>query len=763
MAALWAGVVSAQGTDEAAPVIPVPSLDTPPAAATRDERVGEESETQRLDEVMVTATKRAESVRDIPASVSALRGEDLEQHGYQSQEDFLKLVPGVSFANDNITPNRITIRGVGADLNTSNTTGVFLGDVPFEDPILPRVTLDPNPFDLARIEVLKGPQGTLFGGSALNGAVRYVPEEPKLAVWEAKGFGLTESLSEGGIGYTYGGAINAPMGQTVALRVVGFDRVAPGWTDDRARNLEDVNRATQHGGRIMGLWQPDEKWKISGMMVMQATHTDDMAITDNRDGDLSRQNTPQASPVNSRYNLQTLGVQYSFDSFDVLSQTSHTDKKFYGKVDASRIANLAPTPPPSMTIYNDNRSESVMQELRFTSNDGFNPDWKWLGGVFYRRVEMHEVSDILVSDMALPLPPLVLNALGSLIPGFGGYVTEDGKLNTARGRADPVVVSEQALFGEVTGTFFEDLEVTLGLRAFRTISDSSVYFSGPLTANQIPGAGSTEAAKIGHLQEQGINPKLALKYTFNDNVTAYASVARGFRFGGAQVLVGTLTSRAPDFYKSDIIWSYEAGLRTQWLQRTLTFDVTPFQIDWIDPQLQQADATGLGSYFDNVGGARGRGVELATRWLTPLAGLSLSFSGSYTNTVTTKPFTTSNGTKTEPGTQWPLSAKWQSASILGYQRPLFAGWAGGATVTYTTISSAYNTLSYLDTVFGYKTLDLMLNAGNPDLPGRPEFSLSLNNATDVRGVISGVNNPQFPLDHNYIRPRALVARVALAF
>lgn len=717
----------------------------------------------RLEEIVVTATKRAENARDLPSSVVALTGSDLEQKGMQGQEDFLKLVPGVTFTNDGITASRITFRGIGADLNTSNTVGVFLGDVPFDDPILPRVTLDPNPFDMARIEVLKGPQGTLFGGSALNGAVRYIPEEPQLGQWSVKTYGQYENVIGSDAGRSYGGAINIPVGETVAFRLVGFDRKSPGWVDDLGRNIDNVNALDQQGGRALALWRPSDSWKISALATIQRTFIHDSPITDNTDGNLSRSNTPQASPTHSRYDLESIGVQYSFEKFDVLSQTSRTRKSFHAIADSSRIGGIFESPPPSLTVKNNNESTSYMQELRFTSNNDFSDTWKWLGGIFYRKHEMHEVTDLLASSIALPFISTIYPTLEDLVPGIGGTVTEDGNINLVRGEADPINVTDAALFSEVTATVWDDLEITLGMRAFRAISDSRVLFSGALAITKTLPQGTTQGVSAGRLVAQGLNPKFAIKYQINDDMNIYGSVSKGFRYGGAQVLVGTLTSTAPETFKSDYIWNYEIGLRTNWLDNTLFVDVTPFYLVWKQPQLQQADSSGLGSYFDNVGGARSLGVEAAVRYLTVVPGLEFAFSGSYVDTVTTEKFTASGGDVIQPGTRWPLAAQWQSSSTVSYSRSLWSSWMGGGSATYTTISSAPNTLNYLDTVFGYKTLDLNLTLRNPEIISKPELSISLSNATDTRGLISGANNPQFLKDHVYIRPRTLIARLSFNF
>jgi hypothetical protein len=204
-------------------------------------------------------------------------------------------------------------------------------------------------------------------------------------------------------------------------------------------------------------------------------------------------------------------VQYSFNTFDVLSQTSRTYKHFNGVEDASRIGNVVTPPPPSLTITADNRSASFMEELRLTSNAGFNPDWKWLGGAFYRRVRISEIDDILASQLSLPLPSSLLGTLSDLIPGFTGYITPQGQINTTQSNASPIIVGESALFGETSITFWHRLEVTLGLRAFHTDSESDVYFAGVLAANKLVSSLSTQSLEAGSLKAEGLDPKFALK------------------------------------------------------------------------------------------------------------------------------------------------------------------------------------------------------------------------------------------------------------
>jgi iron complex outermembrane receptor protein len=321
-----------------------------------------------------------------------------------------------------------------------------------------------------------------------------------------------------------------------------------------------------------------------------------------------------------------------------------------------------------------------------------------------------------------------------------------------------------ALFGETTWTVWSKLELTLGLRAYRTTLDGVIDSSGPLTAADTAQSGNTKNTRVGKITEQGLNPKLTANYFFSDTLSVYASVARGFRFGGMNFIGSNATTEVPDTYKSDTLWSYETGLRSQWLEKTLVVDVTPFYSTWEDPQLYQNDNTGnTVNWRENVGGVRSYGVEFALQYLPPIDGLNLSFAAAWITAETTEAFTTNAGTEAEPGTPWPQTAEYQTATTLSYTRGLFGNWAGNASLVHAYLSEASSNLDNFATIFGYQTLDLQLGLFNPSMRGAPSLSLNLSNLTDERGVGGAAVSRSDLVDRTYIRPRTLTLRLGVDF
>ena len=719
----------------------------------------------QFEEIVVTATKRAQPLREIPATIAVVSGETLEREGIQNVEQIVTMVPGVNLTDEGSggTPKRITIRGVSAGFGTNLTAGTLIGDIPFTDPFAPKVQLDPNPFDIATVEVLKGPQGTLFGGTGLNGMIRYVPEAPRLDEFRVKYYTqLTAYPDEGDSGWNHGAMLNVPFADHhAAVRLVGFHRDSPGYVDDELNDERDVNSASQYGIRGILAWEPDDRWKISLLGATQSTEEDDVAYTDYYDGRLERRSSPRPSPSEARYSLANLALERSFDWGTLLSQTSYVKKEFEIFLEASRVsAGVTDSPPPLLAGADDNHSKSIVQELRAVSAPGDGP-WKWLAGAFYYHMDLYDCAEAGAAENLpnLPPPPILNGLLATPCPGNADKIA--GMLDIAQ-LVGEIDLEERAIFGEVTRALGDRWEVTLGARAYDLQTSGTVSFAGVIYAlqnNLMPGRRPADSS------EKGISPKASVAFRASDDLKFYVTASRGFRFGGPQLAASTPTTTIAESYESDSLWNYELGVRSDWLDRSLRIDASVYYVDWKDPQIWQQTPPPLAiGFIDNVGGAKSEGVELSLNYLPRFVeGLSLDASVAWGRTETTKEFEAASGTMVPSGSPWPLAPRWQTATTLAYVRPI-ASWQAGASLRHAYVGDACNTIECTADVFGFRTLDLNLFAAPGEGSYWPQLSLTLANLTDERGYSNITTNPLPAGDTvNYIAPRSLVLRLSGSF
>ncbi|HKY91549.1 MAG TPA: TonB-dependent receptor plug domain-containing protein, partial [Nevskiaceae bacterium] len=251
----------AQEQPEPLPTIPVAPQQDEPASAPQDGAPAQRG----IEEIVVTATKREESVRDIPVSINATTGETLEKMGARDINDYIATVPGITLQespNGDAGGRKLTVRGVGPSefngVSGNQTVGQFIGDIPMTDPYSNFVTPDLDPFDLQTVEILKGPQGTYFGASALNGAIRYVPTKPVLGEWGVRGFAEGLHIEDGATDGTYAAAVNVPIGETLAFRATGVLQNTPGYIDNLQRDDEDADSRRKWSARGGLRWQPSD-------------------------------------------------------------------------------------------------------------------------------------------------------------------------------------------------------------------------------------------------------------------------------------------------------------------------------------------------------------------------------------------------------------------------------------------------------------------------------------------------------------------------
>ncbi len=733
------------GGSEALSSIPVAPIapEAPKVASHTEERAAP----YRLEEIVVTATKREQSAREIPVSITALSGEELEKTGARDIKDYLMKAPGITMdesEHGEAVGRRMTIRGIGPGQSGigNQTVGQFIGDAPMGDPYTNYGVPDLDPFDLKTVEILRGPQGTTFGASALNGAVRYVPNEPVLNEWSGRAFvdhvmlDHTGSLDhDGGQGTSYGAAFNAPIGDEIAFRASGVFQKAPGVYDNLQREENNANSYDKWSGRGALRWEPTDRFSANLMYLKQLSHTHDVLSADNGEGNLENNNKPGPSTIDFGFSLANADLRYEFDDWGtVVYQFTHQTKISNGDID-SGVAATGSQGIESLRASFTTDVKGSTHELRLVSPNGGR--WDWIVGLFSRDYE---------ADVTVALDTTVIR-------------------NVTLVEILPLEAKESAVYGELTRRFGDHWEATVGARHYTT------------EMNGIFDAHALGLVPLYHIpidqKEDGVNPKFSLAYKANDSLMAYVTFARGFQFGGVNtpVVVPLLSgiqnpvtgTPIPLTYDSSVLWNREIGLRTDWLDRTLRFDIAYFDIQWTDAQLSDNAGGALQTPFiDNIGEVSSRGVESSFTWLTPLDGLSVNVIASYIRAVTASEY--DNGdSHVAKGAEMPASPKVQTSATLSYNTS-FGQWLAGTSVTHNYWGPAYSDLQHSYDIYDFSTWSLSANVARPDLPLMPTLTVGVTNLTDERGVV-GRNIPDTVAGDTYvyIRPRAISIRLTAEF
>ena len=798
---------------EAAPAQSAPSASSEANVVTVPVPVAEKNDGGvRLEEITVTSTKRAKSQRDIPGSVGAIRGEELEKMHAQGMKDYLKRVPGIALIEGDSDSSVPVIRGIATNTDNSGftqlTTGIYADDLPFTDVGFPISIPDLNPFDLERVEVLKGPQGTLFGSGALAGAVRYILQKPKHDVWEGKLTASGYSVAEADkLGWTTGVALNAPLfGDALAFRAVGMLRSDPGWYDDIERPAKDVNSLRQNTGRVLGSWHATDRFKLSAMYFRQESKQPDVAFADNRQTP-TRASTPFPSPHQSKFTGSNLLGTYAFDWATLLSSTSYTSKH---AIHIDRLnQNAAGTGVPQnvtcafnpnqplclpdnggsngdigsedqsqttiLNSYFDGVAHGITQELRLSSPEHDDGNWEWLAGGFYQSYKQRLFQIEPLSSLTAPpgqtLDMLPIYPIATPVGPIAGSQLIDYLYAIITQTA-----SDAALFGEVTRRLGAHWEATIGVRAFRQELTGETLISG--IAGPVL-AGRTEQRDSSTIIERGINPKFSLRYKHNRNVQSYLQVARGYQFGGVQLnppllAITTLANLSGGFkfapFKSSKLWNYELGLRTEWLQHRLRFDAAMFYMDWKDLQLTQYvnvlhpppalanRVPPLGTnVIGNVASAHSEGAEMAIE-VAPFTGVSFTSSVALISALTDEDYPSPSGGIVPAGTRLPGAPRFQWSNVLSFTHrlPIFNSWEGALSFSHVRMGPAYNDLGGTGPIFDYDSFDASVSLRRPDSKWLPQVSFDGHNLTDVRGVTADANAGQRYEHVLFIQPRTLI-------
>jgi len=710
-----------------------------------------------LQEVIVTAQKRAANLQDVPISVSATSQDQIRNSSAQDLVGLARNIASFTVADLGPGQSQMAIRGISSGQvirdqpGVKEQVGVYLDESPISIALF---TPDLELFDLDRFEVLRGPQGTLFGAGSEAGTVRYITRQPQLGRFEAFTDGSVEDVESGGVGGTARGALNLPFGDSAAMRLVLYYHHLPGFIDAIGPGgsvTQDVNDGTRAGVRLAVLWKPNDALSITPRVVYQNTDTNGFPRVDQYNILANPYTTVAPITIGSReqytqegeglldqFLLTDLDVNWNFGAATLTSITSYTHRNVRVLRDATQLSgsvtydvspdsSLNPTPAEEQQLvrmnsplYDRTGLNVISEEVRVASNGDTLIDW--LVGGFFQHVNRHYGQD-------LPTP------------GYDAFsrTVKPGDLagpDSAATGAPPdtpfysdltYTLKQYAAFGEANWHITNEWTLTGGLRYYKYTEDKDLLFAGVFAA-------PTNGVVPGSTDQSGTSPRGMLSYKPTVDVMVYAQAARGFRLGGINDPINLPLCSPQDRivfgnqpnWKDETTWNYEIGTKTQWFDRRLTFNIDAFYSDIKDLQATTTAGTCSSRVVFNVPTARSEGIEMelfARPNNTWDVGVSASvIDAKLTSSVTS---TLPDGTEVvvgglQDGNRLPTAPKVQAAAYVGYMLPLSGAKNFFADFTVQYVGSSFSQFENEEPGWG-AICSGCPNAANPNAAGLRQF------------------------------------------
>jgi len=716
---------------------PNESSATTPSVASE---AGRDEETKRseykVEEVIVTAQKREERLQDVPVAMSVLDPQSLAAGGQNKLLDYFATVPGLSVSDSGFMPGTtyITIRGLSTGLYQNSTTATVIDDVPTGSGsaiVFGQVTApDIDPGDLQRIEVLKGPQGTLYGADSLGGLVKYVTVDPSTSAFSGRVEAGGVDLPEGGLGYVVRASANIPVSDAIAIRASGFSRGDPGYAEDVTTSQNNINSAHTYGGRVAALWRPSNDISLKVSALLQRSNLDGPSYFN---AALSRTGIVQptlgyfkytgqgfANSAYTQQQLYTATLKANIAGAELVSVSGYNINKLHGNRDyGSALDGIFH--PPGQTVtglgsLQDFQTGSFTQELRLSASVDHWLDW--LVGGFYTHqsspysdnyqnlYEMNPATGILGQE--LEYAPVALN------------------------------FTEYAVFGDVTIHLSDRFDVQLGGRGAWNKQTYNTEDIGPVIPQVYPATQiqppDTFISPTLHASGHAFTYLVTPQFKISPNLMIYARLASGYRIGAPNANYGQ--AGVPEYYNPDTTTNYELGFKGEFLQSRLSVETSVYHISWHDFQIAIENPF----YFEtNAGDAKSNGVEVSLQ-AHPTRGLTLTAQGSYNHAVLTQNLpaaAVAAGAYGLSGTPLPYSIPWSGGVTVNQDIPFSNDWTGfvGGQVTYVGVR--YGELTSLRAQFpAYTTVNLLTGVRRHSWL----FNLYVDNVADTRGILSAASS-----------------------
>jgi len=744
-----------------------------------------------LEEIVVTAQRRTEKLQDVPISISAFSSEQMDAQGVRDIDAIARLTPGITFQRTdarNTAASSISIRGIASGAGAA-TTGIYIDDTPIQVRYLgaggAAFNAFPQVFDLDRIEVLRGPQGTLFGAGSEGGTVRFITPQPNLT--RQSGYVRSELgyTQQGDPSFEAGAAFGAPIiDDKMAFRVSAWFRRDGGWADrtewDHAStqvypptaptaasltNSVGPSSNWQSSSAVKGalLFSPFEGLAITPSIYYQKIVANDTSaywssLSDPDNGSFQNGNAMNA-PSNDRFYMPALKIDWSFAGLRLISNTSYFNRNsvaindytafetaLWGQVFSGPAFGTPPylngpfypagyTPASTLQV---NKQNNITEELRLQSDDPA-ARINWVVGAFFTHAR--QTAEQFVAD------PQLASFIGQLTGGIPfaavfGQPLLNGKYTFVQ---DPEVATDQqfALYGQADIKVTDKLTFTAGLRASDAKFTAAAHYEGPVVGPPVSDAGSQK--------EHPVTPKVSVSYKLDENNMVYATAAKGFRIGGYNPRVGTPCAADPNFpgyqkdFGSDSVWSYELGSKNEVLDHRLRLSTSVYYINWKNIQQNVALNSCGFAYTANLGKAESKGADLQADLAVTrsfLLGFSVGYNDAkFTQTVQSVPGAPVNlVTEGDHIAEWP----WNAALSAQYSFQVFGDREGYIRADYQYQARQNSLTAQTDPANGgYQAWNVFLLPSTSQLQVRSgvrwnglDVSLFCNNLTNSHPVLS---------------------------
>ncbi len=723
------------------------AMSSPAAQATQNEG----GASTKLDEIVVTAQKREESIQDVPVPVTVVNPRTLVENSQLRVQDYYNRIPGLSLvAAGNGGEPIIAIRGITTGVATNPTVGIVIDEISYGMSVITSADAasipDVDPGDLARVEVLRGPQGTLYGAASMGGLLKFVTMEPSFdRIGGDIQLGSSMVSRSSDTGYSARGAINIPLTPELSIRASGFKVRDPGYIDNIETGQRDVNERDASGARLAVKWRASDAFTLKLGAVFQETKrlgTDDVDVTL---GQNLEQGFLKGSGIYNR-KVQAYGATAiaSLGAVELTSATGYSVDESANNVDLTTFGNglfipfaLANFGVDRMATVTDREVKKFTQELRASIPLGDRVTWL-LGG-FYTEEDTFRYVDNSAA-----------NASSGAVVGSLFKTTLDGRF------------SERAAFSNLTIELSDRWDVQAGGRISQYRQSYPSVLSGPVIFAFYARDPVISPARLA--EDRAVTYLLTPRFKISEEIMAYARLASGYRPGGPNLSCGIFAG-VPCEFTPDKTENYDLGIKGNLLGRMLSFDASIYHIDWTDIQIAGVRFTipngGFTTYTGNVSRARSRGVELSLE-SRPLAGLTFAGWVAYDDAELTADFPLGSSFGRE-GDRLPFSSRLSYNLSTDFERALQGALVGTLGVSFSHVGDRagnFQATAGRQIYPAYDRLDVRAGVKYEDW----SLSLFVNNATDERGILrGGLDSTLYPSYFTYIQPRTVGITVGKVF